>query len=109
MRRKHLAAVPTRSGFVLTGPGKSSTRFGFRRTDFPETLNRNRLKASKSCCSRRAEYASAVSTATDECALRQSVEYRGRSHSAATPEVAAVAAVVPRNLRLFRFIAASRK
>ena len=82
MRRKHLAAVPTRSGFVLTGPGKSSTRFGFRRTDFPETLNRNRLKASKSCCSRRAEYASAVSTATDECALRQSVEYRGRSHSA---------------------------
>ncbi len=70
---------------MFTGPGKSSTRFGLRRTDLPSMLNRNNRNPSRRSASIFSEYSAAFRTATDERGLRYETECFGQAHSAATP------------------------
>jgi len=98
-----------RAEFVFTGPGKSSTKFGFRRTDRPSTCSRNNRNPSRRSASILSEYSAAFSTATAERGLRYETVCFGQTHSAVTPAAAATPTDEPRNRRRSNFIATPRR
>src|SRR5579864_5008817 len=105
---KHRAAAPIRVEFVFTGPGKSSTKLGFRRMDRPSTCSRKNRNPSRRSASILSEYSAAFSTATEERGLWYETVCFGQTHSAVTAAAAATPTDEPRNRRRSSFIAAPR-